>query len=132
MKNCYKNLLYFFLLIQFFYLTSLLMKTDSLFHDKIILGDTMKDFLPIWILFINLFCFFLFYIDKKKAIKGKYRISEFALLFCSFLGGSLGSLLSMRLFHHKTKKLKFQILIPLFLILHILFLSYLLTHPYTS
>lgn len=75
-----------------------------------------------WYFGINIFCFLLFYIDKRRAVQHQYRISEFMLFFCSFLGGAIGSYLSMKQFHHKTKKLRFQILIPLFLIFHLLIL----------
>ena len=64
----------------------------------------------------------LFYIDKKRAIRHKYRISEFILLFVSFIGGSLFGILSMKIFHHKNKKLKFRILIPIFFIIQALLL----------
>ena len=65
------------------------------------------------ILGINIFSFILMGIDKYKAIKNNYRISENTLLLLSILGGGIGSLLGMILFHHKTKKLKFQILVPI-------------------
>lgn len=58
-------------------------------------------------------------IDKKKAKKHKYRISEMTLLLSGLLGGALGGLISMNVNHHKTKKWKFRILMPLFLILWI-------------
>ena len=74
----------------------------------------------IFFLLINILSFLLFGIDKQKAIKKKYRISEFTLLLISFLGGSIGSLLGMIIFHHKTKKIKFILLIPLFLIINII------------
>jgi uncharacterized membrane protein YsdA (DUF1294 family) len=58
-------------------------------------------------------------IDKYKAIKNNYRISENTLLLISILGGGIGSLLGMILFHHKTKKLKFQILVPISILINI-------------
>jgi uncharacterized membrane protein YsdA (DUF1294 family) len=57
--------------------------------------------------------------DKKKAIKKKERIPEMTLFTLSFMGGGLGTLLGMLIFHHKTKKIKFIILIPLSIIIHI-------------
>ena len=71
------------------------------------------------ILGINIFSFILMGIDKYKAIKNNYRISENTLLFISILGGGIGSLLGMILFHHKTKKLKFQILVPISILINI-------------
>ncbi len=76
----------------------------------------------IYLISINILSFLLFGIDKYKAIKKKYRIPEKVLLGISLLGGSLGSLLGMILFHHKTKKIGFLILIPLFLLLQIIIL----------
>ncbi|ABX40941.1 protein of unknown function DUF1294 [Lachnoclostridium phytofermentans ISDg] len=58
-------------------------------------------------------------IDKKKAKAREWRIRERTLFLIAFIGGSLGSLLGMKVFHHKTKHKNFQILIPLFLILQI-------------
>ena len=71
------------------------------------------------ILGINILSFILMGIDKYKAIKNKYRISENTLLLISILGGGIGSLLGMILFHHKTKKLKFQILVPISILINI-------------
>ncbi|EGV09950.1 hypothetical protein HMPREF9127_0322 [Parvimonas sp. oral taxon 393 str. F0440] len=82
--------------------------------------------LLISIIFImNLISFTIFYIDKRKAIKGKNRISENSLLLSAFLFGSIGAFLSMQIFRHKTKKLKFRILVPLFFIVKVLILYYL-------
>lgn len=66
----------------------------------------------------NLFSFLLMGIDKRKAEKKKYRISENTLLTSAFFF-PIGSLCGMRFFHHKTKKMKFTLFIPLFMILHI-------------
>ena len=52
-------------------------------------------------------------IDKHKAKKNLWRIPERVLLLVAACGGSLGSLLGMYGFHHKTKHMKFQILLPL-------------------
>lgn len=58
---------------------------------------------------------------KTKAKAGAWRISEATLLGLSFIGGSGGAFLAMRILRHKTKHIKFQICIPLSLILHITF-----------
>lgn len=71
------------------------------------------------ILGINILSFILMGIDKYKAIKNNYRISENTLLLISILGGGIGSLLGIILFHHKTKKLKFQILVPISILINI-------------
>ena len=68
---------------------------------------------------VNLLAFALYGVDKLKAKKDAWRISEAALLLAALFGGSLGALLGMEIFRHKTKHVKFRILVPLFLILHI-------------
>ena len=68
---------------------------------------------------INILSFILMGWDKYCAIKKLYRISETNLLGLSLLGGSIGTLLGMIIFHHKTKKKHFQIIIPLFLLINI-------------
>ncbi len=70
-------------------------------------------------LLINLITFILYGVDKLKAKKELRRISESTLLWTAFLGGSVGALLGMIVFHHKTNHLKFQILVPLFFVFHI-------------
>ena len=74
---------------------------------------------------INLLSFILMGIDKLKAIKNTYRISENTLLLISIIGGGIGTLIGMILFHHKTKKLKFQILVPISILINI-YLYYLI------
>ena len=68
---------------------------------------------------VNLLAFILYGIDKFKAKKGAWRIPEASLLLVAFLGGSLGALLGMELFRHKTTHWQFQVLVPVFFILHI-------------
>ena len=75
--------------------------------------------LIVYLVIINIVTFLLFGIDKRRAIKNKWRISEAALLISSLIGGVIGGLLGMSVFHHKTKKMKFKILMPLILMLHI-------------
>ena len=78
--------------------------------------------LLVYIIGINIISFALMGWDKYCSIKRYWRISENNLLGLSFLGGSLGILLGMILFHHKTKKKKFQILIPISIIINIFLL----------
>ncbi|MGO1581107.1 MAG: DUF1294 domain-containing protein [Peptoniphilaceae bacterium] len=71
------------------------------------------------LLLLNAISFLLYFIDKKRAIKGKSRISEKNLIISSLFLSALGSFMAMILFKHKTKKLKFKILIPLLMIIQI-------------
>ena len=76
-----------------------------------------------FLLAMNLLSFCLMGLDKRRAVKGQWRISERALLLFGFFGGSLGGLLGMFLFRHKTKHRKFTVLMPLFLVFHIALLG---------
>lgn len=69
---------------------------------------------------INLIAFIIYGIDKRRAIKNRYRVPEKTLLALAFLGGALGAVLGMYTFRHKTRKLKFTVLVPVFLIVHII------------
>jgi len=60
----------------------------------------------------NIITFALYGIDKQKAKNAKRRISETHLLACAFLMGGVGALLGMVVFRHKTRRLKFRLLIP--------------------
>lgn len=79
---------------------------------------TVKNFV-IYLLGINIIAFLAMLIDKKKAEHGSWRISEKALIMFAVFGGSIGSLIGMYTFRHKTKKLKFTVVIPSILILQI-------------
>lgn len=61
----------------------------------------------------NVITFILYGIDKSRAVKHKWRISESTLLLCAFIMGGMGALLGMCIFHHKTKHIKFKIGVPL-------------------
>ena len=80
----------------------------------------------IYLLIINIAAFFTMLIDKRRAIKHQWRISEKALIGMSIVGGSIGMLCGMKTFRHKTKHKKFTLGVPLILILQILFLGFLL------
>ena len=72
----------------------------------------------IWyLLVINFITFILYYIDKKRSIQKRARIREYTLFVFGFFGGSIGALLGMNIFHHKTKKFQFWFFNILFLIL---------------
>ena len=68
---------------------------------------------------VNLVSFTLYGLDKLKAKKGLWRIRESTLLLIAALGGSVGALLGMEVFRHKTKHWQFKVLVPVFLVLHI-------------
>ena len=67
----------------------------------------------LYLFLINLYAFLLMGIDKRRAIRHKWRISEKNLFLSALLGGSMGSILGMYLFHHKTKHWYFVYGIPI-------------------
>ena len=67
-------------------------------------------------------------IDKLKAKKGKWRISEATLLMMAIVGGSIGAWAGMRIWHHKTMHKKFQYGIPAIIIMQIALVVYLYTN----
>ena len=69
-----------------------------------------------YLLGINLLTFFVYGIDKWKARRDKWRVPEATLLMLAAIGGSVGALLGMFVFHHKTKHKKFLIGVPLILL----------------
>ena len=75
----------------------------------------MKDFLA-YLLLINAAAFLLTLADKRKAKKNRWRIPERTLIGSAVLGGSVGALLGMYTFRHKTKHLKFTLGVPAILI----------------
>jgi len=82
--------------------------------------DTITLIVIVALVVWNIIVFALYGIDKLKARKRLRRISESFLLICTFIIGSVGALLGMTLFRHKTRHLKFRTLVPLALILHII------------
>lgn len=76
-----------------------------------------------WIIFgliiWNMLVFFLYGLDKWKSVHNRWRIKESLLLFSAFLMGGMGAFLGMVVFKHKTKHLKFKILVPLAIIVNI-------------
>lgn len=73
----------------------------------------------LYLTIINAAGFLLMLIDKQKARRGAWRIPEATLIWVAILGGSVGSLLGMYLFRHKTRHLKFTVGIPLILFLQL-------------
>ena len=73
----------------------------------------------IYLAVINIVAFFLYGIDKWKARHDKWRITEARLLWIAVAGGSIGALLGMKIWHHKTKHNKFRFGLPAILILQI-------------
>ena len=84
----------------------------------------------IYMLVINLITFYLYGRDKRKAEKSEWRIPEATLLAFVILGGAFGGLLGMKIYHHKTKKNKFRITVPIFAIWYVIFCVFSLYQNY--
>ncbi|WP_081006153.1 DUF1294 domain-containing protein [Clostridium baratii] len=82
----------------------------------------MNNIFIIYLFLINIFGLLLMFIDKQKAKRHKWRISENTLILISILGGSIGSIMGMQLFRHKTKHVKFKLGLPIILIMQIILL----------
>ncbi|AIY84300.1 MAG: DUF1294 domain-containing protein [Clostridium baratii] len=82
----------------------------------------MNNIFIIYLFLINIFGLLLMFIDKQKAKRHKWRISENTLILISILGGSIGSIIGMQLFRHKTKHVKFKLGLPVILIIQIILL----------
>ena len=83
-----------------------------------------------WIIYtllaVNVVTFLVYGWDKLCARKDWWRIPERVLLGLALLGGSIGALLGMKAFRHKTKHRKFTVLVPLFLVMQIALAAWLL------
>ncbi len=77
-------------------------------------------YLLIYLAVINIVGFLSMGLDKFKAKHNMWRIPEKTLLLISFLGGSIGSLVGMKLFRHKTLHTQFKYGIPVFLVINII------------
>lgn len=75
--------------------------------------------LLVWLAVINLLTFIVYGADKRRARKGKWRVPEKTLFLLPLMGGSIGALLGMRVFHHKTKHWYFVWGIPAILLAQI-------------
>lgn len=84
----------------------------------------MKEFVLTYLLIVNIVGFIIMYIDKKRAINKEWRIKESTLLLVATIGGSLGSLLGMYTFRHKTKHIKFTLGVPSIIFIQIAILIF--------
>lgn len=87
-------------------------------------------FLSLYLVVINVVTFVVYGIDKRRAIKGKWRISEKALIMLAVCGGSIGAWIGMQVFRHKTKHLLFVIGVPLIFFVEIGIVIYFILMSY--
>lgn len=80
----------------------------------------MQELALLWLLGWNLAAFALMGVDKAKARRGRWRVPEKTLFLSALLGGSVGAMLGMSLFRHKTRHRSFRLGMPLILCLQVL------------
>lgn len=80
----------------------------------------MQELALLWLLGWNLAAFALMGADKAKARRGRWRVPEKTLFLSALLGGSVGAMLGMSLFRHKTRHRSFRLGMPLILCLQVL------------
>ena len=73
-----------------------------------------------YLIFINLFAFCTYGIDKWKAKKGAWRVPEKTLLILALIGGSAGAIAGMMCFRHKIRKAKFMITVPVIFVVEVI------------
>ncbi len=88
--------------------------------------------LLLYLVLVNAAGCFLFWLDKFKAVRQKWRIPESRLLLVAVLGGGIGCLAGMFLFHHKTRHKKFTIGIPVILVAEAALLTLFLLWHYST
>lgn len=71
----------------------------------------------IYLIFVNMITFALYGVDKYKAKHNRFRIPETVLLMWGYFGGAYGAAVGMQVWHHKTRKWKFRIAVPLSVVL---------------
>ncbi len=76
------------------------------------------------LLVMNLISLVAYYADKQKAKKGKWRTPEATLIGLSFAFGSIGALVGMYVFRHKTKHIKFTVLVPFSFVLQLVLIVF--------
>lgn len=82
-----------------------------------------------YVVLINLTGFCLMGIDKRKAVKGTFRIPEATLFLVALIGGSIGSIAGMYTFRHKTRHFTFVYGMPAILILQVILIILLYNAP---
>ena len=81
------------------------------------MNAAVRTALLVWLAGVNVVTFALYGIDKYRAKKGRWRIPERTLLLLPLLGGSVGGILGMAAFHHKTRHWYFRVGLPVMFLL---------------
>ena len=84
----------------------------------------MMEVVAYFLIGINVLAFIVYGVDKWRAAHGRWRIPESTLLGLAVIGGSIGALIGMKVWHHKTKHKKFVFGLPAILIIQLIILYY--------
>jgi len=84
--------------------------------------------ISIYLLMINIFGYFIITLDKKRAARRAWRISEKKLFSIALLGGGIGEFTAMMQYKHKTRHLSFMVGIPMIIVIQIILLMYIKFH----
>lgn len=87
------------------------------------------DIIILYAVAVNVVSFIVMGVDKRKAIKRAWRIPESTLFVLAIIGGSLGSVIGMHLFHHKTRHWYFLYGMPVILALQVILILTLVFSP---
>lgn len=74
----------------------------------------------IYLTLINVVAFIIMGVDKSRAVRHRWRVRESTLFLSAIVGGSIGALLGMLLFRHKTNHRSFRTGLPVILVIHII------------
>ena len=74
-------------------------------------------YIHLYLIMINVITFALYGLDKWRAMTRQWRVREKKLIILALIGGSIGAMIGMTVFHHKTRKMKFRILVPIAIII---------------
>ena len=89
---------------------------------KVTLMNILIKIFIIYLISVNIAAFIIYGVDKRRAKKQQWRISEATLFILALIGGSVGSELVMYTFHHKTRHIRFVIGIPCIILLQLILL----------
>ena len=94
--------------------------TPSLMHVlTTVRGLALPDWLGVYLLIVNVAAFATYGADKRRAKQGRWRVPEKTLFLLAIVGGSVGALLGMWCFHHKTRHWYFRYGIPAILVVQL-------------
>ena len=109
----------FFLLSSAMIIGSAYFIETHYFRTSIFSAKTMLLFVVFQLIFINFSTFIAYWVDKRAAVRGDWRVPERDLHMLEFLGGWLGAYAAQRVFRHKTAKKSYQMTYKLMIVMEV-------------